>query len=210
MSNRALAALLTAVAIVALAALLAWDVRLAERWAAEDNIIEWTQVLFFLGAFALGARRLLGLVRKGRPAAPDLLLVFLFGVLLIGELDLDYRLFGVSVLETWFFVKPHVWLGYKILAALVIGGAYLAVGIYAFRHREDVWREARRFTVEPWGHLFLVGAVIFGIVQLFERQLNRFPPLPPHFLEESLELVAAIYFFFGMLERSRPTREPPG
>jgi len=206
----ALAVLLTVAAVLALGVLLAWDIRLAARWVAEDNIIEWIQVGLLAGAFALGARGLTRLPAAGRGAATDLLLTFLFGVLLIGELDLDYRLFGVHVLATRFFMKPAVWLPYKILAALIIGGTYLAVGIYAFRHRKDFWQEARRLTTEPWGQLFLAGAAIFGFAQLFERQLNHWFLLPRNFFEESLELIAAIYFLLAMIERSRSTREPPG
>ncbi len=204
------AVLLTVAVILALGVLLAWDIRLAARWAAEDNVIEWTQVGLFAGAFALGARGLTRLPVAGRGAAMDLLLTFFFGVLLIGELDLDYRLFGVHVVGTRFFTKPAVWLPYKILAALIIGGVYLAVGAFAFRHRRDVWQETRRLTTESWGQLFLAGAAIFGFAQLFERQLNHWFLLPRNFFEESLELIAAIYFLLAMIERSRSTREPPG
>ena len=69
---------------------------------------------------------------------------------------------------------------------------------------------ARRLAAEAWGRLFLAGALVFAAAQLLERPLLTAFGFPPNFLEEVLELIAAIYFFFGMLERSRPTREPPG
>ncbi|MBI4588903.1 MAG: hypothetical protein HY725_08675, partial [Candidatus Rokubacteria bacterium] len=71
-----------------------------------------------------------------------------------------------------------------------------------------LWREARRLTAEPWGHLLLAGAAIFGFVQLFERRLNHWLLLPRNFLEESLELVAALYFLLAMVARTFFTQEP--
>lgn len=193
---------------LALTALVAWDLRLAGRLAAEDHVIEWIQAALLGGAAALSGRRALSLVGDSRPAAPDVLLTFLFATMVIQELSMGYRLLGIHIVLPRFFVNPAVWFPCRILAALVIGGVPLGVAAYAFRHRGHVWRAARGLMGEPWGHLFLAGVAVFGFAQLFERRMKTLLPLPRNFMEESLEMVAALYFFLGMIERTFFCREP--
>jgi hypothetical protein len=49
--------------------------------------------------------------------------------------------------------------------------------------------------------LRLAVAILVG-VELTERQLGRLLPLPKYFLEESLELLAALYGFLAMVHRA--------
>jgi hypothetical protein len=196
---------LTPAVALTLLALLAWDLGLAGRLVSEDGVVEWVQVVLLIAAAGLSGRRAISLIADGQPAAPDVLLTFLFVGLVIGEVDLDRRLFGMRVIHTRFFTKPAVWWPYKLLAAIVVGGVPLAVAAYTWRHRWQVWRSVLRLPVEPWGHLLVPGAAIIGFTQLFEHGLNSLLPLPPYFLEESLELVAALYLFLGTIEFTRFT-----
>jgi hypothetical protein len=190
----------TLVTGAALVAGLALDRRLAGHIMNEGGPVETLQAFLFAiaGAWALG--HVVRYVRVGADPAASVLLAYFFGTLVIGELDLDKRLFGTRVIHTRFFVDPSVWLPYRVAAVVVGGGVPLAFAVYALRHvsslRDTAWRLAR----EPGGQLLLVGLLIFGGVQLFERQLVTAGGLPPYFLEESLELVAGFCWIAGIAD----------
>jgi hypothetical protein len=189
---------LAVVTAAALSALLAWDPRVAAQIVSEDQTIEWLQVALLAGAagFCLVAA-------TRRPPALDILLVLMFAGMIELELDLDRRIFGVPVIDTRFLMSPAVPLGIRLLVILVLAGLAVAVLAYAWRRREDLWREARIMAREPWGRLLLAGGLLLGLVQLFESRLNALLPLPRYFLEESLELLAVLYCFVALAWRAR-------
>jgi hypothetical protein len=194
------AAALAAGVLILLAAIVMLDFELAEWLAAEGHALEITQAALFLVSGFLSGARGIRRARQGHAPAPELLLTFVFGVLLFGELDLDRRLFGIRVVHTRFFANATVWLPYRVLAALVIVGSYAVVGTYCARHRREIARLRHQLTRRPWGHLLIAGAGLFGLVQILEHPLGRIPSMPRFYVEESLELVAAVYLLIAMVE----------
>lgn len=65
-SCRSLAVVLSLLALSILVALVLWDFQLAETLVAEDQLVEWVQVLLFAGAGALAARRAVAVLAKPR------------------------------------------------------------------------------------------------------------------------------------------------
>lgn len=200
-SYRSLAVVLSLLALSILVALVLWDFQLAETLVAEDQLVEWVQALLFAGAGALAARRAVALIRRGRLAGPDLLLTAFFVVLVTGELSL-HNLVGIHVLHRRISFDPAVPLVVRGLGA-AIGLAWLAAVAAGLGNYKQLVRMARRLPAEPWGHLFLAGVVVFGFTEVFERRVDRLFSLPHTFVEECLELVAAICFLLAMVERGR-------
>jgi hypothetical protein len=121
--------------------------------------------------------------------------------IVIGEVDLDKRVFGVKIIATKFFVGAAVPLADRALAVLIVVGPPRLLGVYALRRRRSLWSAEWGAVSQPRGQVLLAGVVLFGATEILERPLNRFPGLPSHFLEESLELIATMWFLLGSLGR---------
>jgi RND family efflux transporter MFP subunit len=141
------------------------------------------------------------LARLDRPVAADVFLAALLFGLVIGEMDLDKRLFGMKLIATKFFVSPSIALGYRVLGFLLVVGPPVALLVYAWRRRAELWSAAMRALREPWGQVFVAGAGVLAFTEIFERQLGYMPGYPRNFLEEGLEVCAAICFFLGLVAR---------
>jgi RND family efflux transporter MFP subunit len=190
-----------ALVTVLLVALLRWDPALAARLVREDGPVEWTQAALLVAALAMAVACGLALARLERPVSADVVLAAMMAGLAIGEMDLDKRLFGMKLISTKFFVNPSFPLGYRILGFLLVVGPPVALAVYAWRWRAELWAAAVRALREPWGQVFAAGAAVLGFTEIFERQLGYMPGYPRNFLEEGLEVCAAVCFFLGLAAR---------
>lgn len=209
-SPTALAFWLVMVVSAGLLAALLWDPRLATRLVAEGGVLEVTQVSFFLTAGLLSADQVLRARGEGRATAPDLMLVAGFALLVIGETDLDRWVVGTKMAYPRLIASPEVWLPHRLFAVLLVVVAPLALGIYAFLRRRELWAFASQVPRERWGQLYLVGGVIFVVAELSEGQLNVATPAR-NFFEEYFEFLGAVFGLCGTLERrALLSQRPPG
>lgn len=199
---RAVAVLLSLVAVVGLLAISARDPVLAGRLVDEDNVVEWLQVLLTAGAGVLAFRQGRAARRAGQPATLEVAIVAAMVIICIGEIDLDRMLFGTKVISTRFFVNPRHSLAARALAVTVVVGAPLALGVWLLVHFRHLWRAGIDGLRQPWGQLAAFGLALFLAVEVFERPLGH-RSLPPHFAEEVLELASAICIFVGLVARRR-------
>ena len=200
---RAVAVLLSLVAVVGLLAISVRDPVLAGRLVDEDNVVEWLQVLLTAGAGVLAFRQGRAARRAGQPATLEVAIVAAMVIICIGEIDLDRMFFGTKVISTRFFVNPKHSLAVRALAVAVVVGAPLAVGVWLLVHVRHLWRAGIDGLRQPWGQLAAFGLALFLAVEIFERPLGHLRSLPPHFAEEVLELVSAIWIFVGLVARRR-------
>ena len=182
-----------AVAILSAIALVAPG--LAHRLTVEGGVIEWLQVLLNAAAVLVVGRHLVRDTADGRLSPLDVLTVAALTGLIIGEIDLDRRLFGTKVIATSFVVKATVALPWRVLAVLVVVGAPAALGVYALGRVHTLRREVGAALAEPWGRVLAASAAVLVLTEMFEHQLGLVPGVPRYFLEESLELVASIGIF---------------
>ena len=198
---RAVALTVTAVAVLVLVAFAIADPRLTEYLTAEGGIVEWMQVLMMTAAGALSARHGWLALLAGRPVALDVAIVSAMAMITVGELDLDRALVGMKVISTRFFVNPKYALAWRALAVLVIVGGPVAVGCWLltrWRQLADTGREQLR---EPWGQAAAIGVALYALTEIFETKLDHIPWQPQYFIEETLELVAAVWIFVGLAAR---------
>src|SRR5687767_14660735 len=196
-----------AVVTVVMAALLRHDPALAARLVREDGPVEWTQVAFLLGALVMALACALALARVKRPLAADVMMAAMMAGLAIGEMDLDKRVFGMKLVSTKFFVNPSIPLGYRVLGILLVVGPPVVLAVYAWRWRAELWSVALRALREPWGQVLLAGSIVLVLTEIFERQLGYAPGFPRNFLEEVLEVCAALCFFLGLVARRHAIME---
>jgi hypothetical protein len=187
-----LAAALVLGAVAILFLMLFVNPPLAHWLTIEDGVVEWLQVILDAIAVALIGRHLVRDSAEGRRSPLDVLTVAMLIGLIIGELDVDRRLFGTKIISTAFFFKAKYALPWRLLAALVVVGVPAAVGIYALRHVRTLWREGWSAVAQPWGRVLAASAVVLVLTEIFERPLGHVPGVPHFFLEETLELVASI------------------
>lgn len=190
-----------AVVTVVLAALLRWNPALAARLVREDGPVELTQAAFLVAAVVMAVACGLVLARVQRPVAVDVMMAAMMAGVVVGEIDLDKRVFGVKLVATKFFVNATVPVGYRVLGFLLVVGPPVALAVYAWRWRAELWSAALRAPHEPWGQVVLAGSVVLGLTEIFERPLGYVPGFPRNFLEEGLEVCAAICFFLGLVAR---------
>jgi hypothetical protein len=185
---------LNAILLALLAVTAAVDLDLADRLTREDAAVEWLQAaLFALAAvFALWTAR--DRRRVGASAVFEVLVAAMLGGLIIGEVDLDRLIVGRKIISTRFLVDGGVWLGWRLLAAVTMALPPAALALYAVRRRRELLVAIRCATVQSSGRVFIAGAIVFALTELFEKPLGRIPGLPRYMLEETLELVAAICF----------------
>ncbi len=200
---RAVAALLSLVAVVGLLAISARDPVLAGRLVDEGNVVEWLQVVLTAGAGVLAFRQGRAARRAGQPATLEVAIIGAMVIICIGEIDLDRVFFGTKVISTRFFVHPKYSLAVRASAAVVVVGAPLALGVWLLVHFRHLWRAGIDGLRQPWGQLAAFGLALFLAVEIFERPLGHLRSLPPHFAEEFLELVSAICIFVGLVARRR-------
>jgi hypothetical protein len=192
------------------------DPHLTERLAREDDVIESLQTAMFVLALGLALRSAWQTWGAGESPVFEVLVGAMLAGLIIGEVDLDRVLVGQKIISTRFLIDADVWVGWRALAAVAVVGPPLALAVYALRRRVELLAAVRQALAEPAGRVFLAGLVIFGLTEVFERQLGRVPGVPRYFLEETLELIAAVCFGVALYVRMaghgrKPTsaRQPP-
>lgn len=202
-SDYALAAALTVAAVVVMTVVASVDFRLAERLVGEDGLVEWLQVVLFAAAALITARFAALEWAARRSGAADVLLTAGFVFLAISEMELPRWILGKSIKIDRLARDVAAGLPRETMLVVVVAGLAVAVGIYALRHRTDllVWGSAA--LRNSWGPLLLLGACLFVVTEIFERSLNRVmgAGLPRSLLEESLELLAALYCLLAMMLR---------
>jgi RND family efflux transporter MFP subunit len=201
MPVRLMAAAACALVTVGLMALLRWDPALAARLVREDGPVEWTQAALLVAALVTAVACGLALAHLERPVATDVVLTAMMAGLLVGEMDLDKRVFGMKLISTKFFVNPAIPLGYRVLGFLLVVGPPVALAVYGWRHRAELWSAGVRALREPWGQVFAAGSMVLAVTEVFERQLGYVPGYPRNFLEEGLEVCATVCFFLGLVAR---------
>ena len=169
----------------------------------ENGVTEWLKVILMAAAGVLAARQAVRVRRRGEPIALEIAIVAALTMICFGEIDLDRVLFGMKIVHTRFFVQPAYPLGWRLLAVLVVVGAPVAVSLWFLWYIRELFWASVRGLLEPWGQTATIGVAVFVFVEVFERRLNRLPWQPPHFFEETLELVAALYIFVGLVARQR-------
>jgi hypothetical protein len=204
------AAALALIAVIALSAVALVDPALAGRLTVENGVVEWTQVLLEAAAAVLFARHLArDAARVGRVSPLDVVVVASLIGLVIGEVDLDRLIFGTKIIATKFFVDARVALGWRLLAMLVVVGVPLAIGVFALVRIRAFWRDGWAAIAQPWGRVLAASVAVAVLTEVFEKPLGHVPGVPRYFLEELLELVAAIGFIVAAMGRRSdppPTR----
>jgi RND family efflux transporter MFP subunit len=200
---RAVAFLVSLVAVALLVAAALHDPKLGKRLVEENGVVEWLQVILMALAGALAAHQGLAAKRRGEPFALEVAIVMMMAMICIGEVNLDRVLFGTKIIYTKFFVNPRYPLRWRLLAVLVVVGPPTVGGVWLLLHVRELWRASVQGLGEAWGQTATAGVVVFGLVQVFEKRIDRLPWQPEDFFEEVLELVAAIYIFDGLAARQR-------
>jgi hypothetical protein len=198
----ALAAALALAAAAVLSAVALIHPALADRLTIENGVVEWLQVLLNVAAAFLVVRLAVRDAVGGRVSPLDVLIVAALVALIVRELDLDRRLFGADVISVRFLWDAGTAPLWRLLGVVIIVGVP-ALAAYAFAWPRTLLREGRACLAERWGRVLVASAVILALTTLFERQLGRVRGVPYHFLEELLELVAAIGFFVAVAARPR-------
>jgi len=196
------AAALALIAVIVLSAIALVDPTLAERFTAENGVVERLQVLLDAGAAVLFARHLVrDASRTGRVSPLDVVIVASLIGLIIGEVDLDRLVFGTKVVSTRFLVNARVALQWRVIAAVVVVGVPVAIGMSALVRVRLVWRDSWAAVAQPWGRVLAAAVALAILTELFERPLGHVPGVPRYFLEELLELVAGIGFLVSAVAR---------
>jgi RND family efflux transporter MFP subunit len=193
----------SAALIAALLMVTARDPALATRLVAEGGVVEWLQVILALGAGGLAALQGRRRLQAGRPVAFEVAVVTAMLMVCTGEVDLDRAIFGTKVISTRFFVNPGYSLALRALAVAGIVGVPVAVGVWLLTRWRHLWQAGLDGLRAPWGQSAGFGAALLLTVGIFEHPLEQISSLPPHFAEETLELVAALCIFAGLAARRR-------
>jgi len=196
------AAALALIAVVVLSVIALVDPGLADRFTAENGAIEWLQALLDAAAALLFGRHLVrNASGDGRISPLDVVIVASLIGLIIGEVDVDRLVFGTKVIATRFFGDARVALLWRAIAAVVVVGVPVAIGIFALLRIRLCWQEGWAAIAQPWGRVLAASLALAVLTELFERPLGHVPGVPHYFLEELLELVAAIGFTVSAVAR---------
>jgi len=208
---------LTVLIVAVVATVSVMDARLAHRLVSEDGPVEWLQVILLAGAGLITARLATIEWAKGRSGAPDVLLTAGFAFLAISEMELPRRILGKSTKIGRLARDVAAGHPRETLFVLLVAGLAVGLGVYAFRYRADIMAWGWSALETAWGRLLLLGACLLVLTEIFERSLNRMTGagLPKPLVEESLELLAALYCFLALAQRwtargspcPRPDRE---
>lgn len=201
---------LTVLIVAVMAAVTIVDFGLADRLVREDGPIEWLQVILLMGSALITARLATIEWADGRSGAPDLLLTTGFAFLAFCEMELPRRILGKSTKIVRLAREVAAGMPRETVVALLVAGVAVALGVYAFRYRADILIWGWSVLETAWGRLFLLGISLLIFTELFERSLNQMAgaALPKPLLEESLELLAALYCFLAMMGRRAVGRSP--
>jgi hypothetical protein len=210
MSDYALAAALTVVAMAGVAAVVIVDLGLAGPLMSEDGPVEWLQVVLFAGAALIAARFATLEWAACRSGAADVLLTAGFAFVAMSEMEVPRRLLGKSIRIGRLARDVAAGLPRESMFVLIVAALAVAVGLYTLRHRAALVGWGRAALRTSWGRLFLLGASILVFTAVFERSLNRMmgAGLPRPLLEESLELLAALYCLLALVLRPREPGTP--
>lgn len=200
---RATASILCGAAIATLLMIARWHPALAERLLAEGGIVEWLQVLLLGAAGVLAARQGWSARRAGRPVVLEVAIVTSMVMVCIGEVDLDRAIFGEKVISTYFLLYSDHPLALRALAALIVIGIPAAVGVWLLVRWRALWAAGLEGLRQPWGQTAVCGAALFVLIEILERPINHIPWQPRYFVEETLELVAAVCILAGLVARRR-------
>lgn len=200
------AVVLNALLLIVLVVAVVIDRDLADRLTREDAAVEWLQATLFAVAAVFAVRTARDRWRAGASPVFEVLVTAMLAGLIIGEVDLDRLVAGRKIISTRFLVDARVWLGWRVLAFLVMALPPVALALYALRRWRELLAAIRRAMMDPPGRVFIAGVIIFGLTELFEKPLGRIPGLPRYMVEEVLELVAAICFGVGLYARWRLLR----
>lgn len=193
---------LTVLIVAIMVAVTIVDSRLAARLVSEDGPIEWLQVVLFAGTAVITAQSAAREWADRRSRAPDVLLTAGFIVLAGSEMELRRHILGKSTKISRLARDVSAGLPRETLFVLVVAGLAVGLGVYAFRYRAEVVTWVWSALGAGWGRLLLLGCSLLVLTELFERPLNRMGAgLPNPLLEESLELLAALYCFLAVLRR---------
>jgi hypothetical protein len=162
-----------------LTAVVVWDFAAATALVVEDGPVEWLQVALCAAAAVLAA--LLGII--------------------IGEVDLDKRIFGVKVISTKFMVDGRIPPALRVLGSAIVIGVPAAIAVYALRRIRELWSAGIDALGHAHGQVLLAAVLLFGTVDLVEGLLNHVLGFPRFFAEETLELIATAWFFIAALGR---------
>jgi hypothetical protein len=158
---------------------------------AEDGPVEWAQAALLLAGWIVIVLRAVRRLARGEGALPELLLGVLLAVGIIVELSLHswvgfrIRHWRPSLRRSAGPIFPWV-----VLAVTLIVG--LAAARHVARHRHAVLPVIRDLPRSRWGQLAIAGAAGYAATQLFQNPIQHLMPRPSYFLEESIELVAAV------------------
>ena len=188
----------TVITLATLAALLVFYPDAAANVMREDHAVEWMQV----GLFTLAAVAALIAARRP-PGTLDVLLALVFLTFVELEIDFDRRLFGRPVIDKRFLLDARIPLLPRLLTVICLLAFVLGVAAYAWRRRARVISAARQLLRAPWGRVLVTGLGLLVMVEVFEKSLNHLLPHPRYFLEESLELLAALYCAIAMVDHAR-------
>lgn len=196
---------LIAVGVMSVIALV--EPAVADRLTLENGVVEWLQVILDAGAALLFGRDLVRNARTtGRLSPLDLAIVSCLIGLILGEVDLDKVLFGTKVISTRFLVSGKVAIQWRLLAALVVVGVPVAIGVFVLARFRVFWREGWAAVAQPWGRVLAASVAVAVLTEIFEKQLGHVPGVPKFFLEELFELVAAIGFLVAAVGRRAVSR----
>jgi hypothetical protein len=189
---------LSALAMAVLLGIVAIDPGLGGQLSRENGVVEWLQAVLFATAAVAALRTAWDLNRAGVSPVFEILVAATLIGLDIGEVDLDKVLVGRKIISTRFFVDAGVPLAGRLIAALVLILPPLALAVYSWRRRIELFRAIVAALSASSGRVLAGGLLIFGVTELFEKPLGHVQGLPTFFVEESLELVAAIWFLVGI------------
>lgn len=198
---------LTVIIGIAVTAVALVNTSLAGRLVQEHGFLEWLQVGLFWGAAWLGAGDARREWAARRSGAPDVLLTVGFGFLAVSEMELPRLILGKSVKIGRLTRDVAAGSPREVAFALLAAGLVIALVVYALRYRGDLIAWGSSAFATPEGRLLLLGLTLLVATELFERSLNRMMgELPRPLVEETLEVLAALYCFLAMAGRRARVR----
>ena len=204
---RGVAAIGAVLLVAGLVAFLLLDPSRAGELVAEDGPVEWVQAGLLLAGWTVTVARAIRRLARGQSAVPELLLGALLTVGLTVELSLHswvgfrIRHWRPSLRRSAGPVFPWVALSVSLLVGL-------AAARHVWRHRRSLLPLVRSLPRSRWGQLAIAGAAGYAATQLFQDRIEHLMPRPSYFLEESIELVAALWLCLAAWQLARaPTGE---
>lgn len=183
-----------------LVAVLAWDRALADWLTREWGVVEDLQVACLLIASLLALRLPRARVAGRLPSAPDAGLALVLVGMAAREMDLDRWFMGrrIRISPTVVLPAPRPLIRYAMLAVVLLVTA--AVAAYCAVRLRECLAEVPRL-VEPWGLLMVAAVLLLLLTELFERPMGHLACCPTTFLEETLELIGALWLMLAMRAR---------